>query len=188
MDLGDRQTYLDPPIVIDGKDDILWKYVEGFEGRYAVSNYGHVYSYAKRQRNLIVTPLDRYGYKKVTLLKQSKFHYFTVHRLVAKSFVDNPDNKPQTNHIDNDRANNYYKNLEWVTNKENLYYSHEQGRQIWPKTPIVAIHTITGEERYFPSQHQAARELGLNQGNINNVLRETRKEKTYKNWRFEYAG
>ena len=45
-----------------------------------------------------------------------------------------------------------------------------------------------GEERYFPSQHQAARELGLNQGNINNVLRETRKQKFYKNWRFEYAG
>lgn len=70
--------------------------------------------------------LDRYGYLKLTLYPSGKT--YTVHRLVALTFIPNPYDKPQVNHIDNNKINNHIPNLEWCTAKENIHHVHKSGR------------------------------------------------------------
>lgn len=73
---------------------------------------------------------DRDGYCRCTVQKvNGKYSSQPVHRLVAKAFIDNPENKPCVNHKDNDRTNNRVDNLEWVTPKENVHHSFVQGKR-----------------------------------------------------------
>ena len=103
----------------------MWCNIKGHNG-YMVSNYGEVISYKKRNSKEL--------YEKPIYLKQStitthcgkkynrvsiKGKQYYIHRLVGIHFIDNPNNKPQINHIDNNSQNNIVSNLEWATNSEN---------------------------------------------------------------------
>jgi hypothetical protein len=100
-----------------------WKPIENYEDLYWVSNFGNVKS--KRKDKKLSINLD--GYYVVNLCKNGKIKTFTVHRLVAQAFVPNPKNKPFVNHIDGDKLNNYYKNLEWCTQSENMKHASMLG-------------------------------------------------------------
>ena len=93
----------------------MWRDIPGYEGLYQVSNYGNVRSmnYNKKLGNIreLKQKLRDNGYLEVHLSKDSKRKYFLVHRLVAEAFLENPDNKPQVNHIDGDKSNNHVSNL-----------------------------------------------------------------------------
>lgn len=104
---------------------IVWKDVKDYEVEYQVSNFGHVYS-IKREK-YIKAYMDKDGYLIVGLCKDSKQKIYKVHRLVAKAFIPNPENKQQVNHIDGDKTNNRVENLEWVTCQENIIHCHEAG-------------------------------------------------------------
>lgn len=94
----------------------VWKDIEGYEGLYQVSNMGRVKSLIK---GIILKQwTDKDGYRQVGLLKKT----FKVHRLVAKAFIENPDDLPLVNHKDENKANNNITNLEWCTNEYNLSY------------------------------------------------------------------
>lgn len=108
----------------------IWKDVEGFEGRYQVSNAGRVRSFARKsykEPKILTCIHDKYGYLLVNLYysergikgKQAK-----VHRLVAKAFIDNPLNLPEINHKDENKQNNVVDNLEWCTTRYNLTYGN----------------------------------------------------------------
>ena len=66
---------------------------------------------------------SHFGYHSVNLQKNGKGKFLLVHRIVALHFIKNPENKPQVNHKNFDRADNNYKNLEFVTNKENWHHA-----------------------------------------------------------------
>lgn len=116
----------------------IWKDIKGLEGSYQVSNLGRVKSLARvikrsdnkiqtfKERILKVLP-DNNGYSRVSLPINGKQTKVRIHRLVAKAFIDNPDNRLQVNHIDGNKSNNHITNLEWCTTKENVIHAYKIG-------------------------------------------------------------
>ena len=108
----------------------LWKPVVGYEGLYEVSNYGNIRSLDRivvysdgrthKYNSCIIKQTENKGYLYVGLNKNNKKSSEKVHRLVAKSFIDNPGNKPCIDHINGNKADNKVTNLRWVTYKENM--------------------------------------------------------------------
>ena len=103
----------------------VWKDVVGYEGLYEVSNLGRVKSL---RRNIIMKQKIVKGYNMLTLTKAGKQKGETVSRLVGRAFIPNPENKPQINHIDENKQNNHVDNLEWVTAKENANHGTRPDR------------------------------------------------------------
>lgn len=102
-----------------------WVILEGYEGRYEISNKSRIRSVHFNAWKLRSTPVNSIsGYKYITLEdsnKKSKTHY--LHRLVAKTFILNPNNYSIVNHIDGDKANASIDNLEWCSQLSNTRHS-----------------------------------------------------------------
>ena len=90
--------------------------IPGFEEEYGISEDGEVYSY--RLKRFLKTTLDK-GYYRVSLTKDEKSCLKFIHRLIAETFIPNPDNHPFVDHIDRDPKNNSLSNLRWATNQQN---------------------------------------------------------------------
>jgi|SRR5208337_2841915 len=112
-----------------------WAAIRGFEGLYEISTLGQVRTVEKLQRyllrnklpaqrriqaHLLSSQLNNRGYRIVHLYKNNRRYMKTVHRLVALTFLPNPQRKPEVHHMDRDRANPALSNLEWLTRSENL--------------------------------------------------------------------
>lgn len=97
----------------------IWKDVEGYEGRYQVSSFGRV----RREGHIVKGCLAANGYLVLNLSMHGKGKTSTIHRIVAKAFIPNPENKAQVNHINGDKTDNRVENLEWVTKSENALHS-----------------------------------------------------------------
>lgn len=166
----------------------IWKEIPGTEGQYQISNYGKVRT-VKTGR--VLTPaIDERGYERVCLFKYDRERRYKVHRLVAITFIPNPDNKPQVNHKDGNKRNNSVDNLEWVTNEENMRHANaaglREGHQRFcdsRKKRIIATHIESGEEVVFDSILAAKKAIGTN--HIQEVLRGLRYEA--KGYTFRYA-
>lgn len=104
----------------------VWKDVVGYEGLYQVSNLGRVKSLKSNQ--LLKPKIAKDGYVQIVLYNNNRKTLY-IHRLVASAFLDNPKDKAEVNHIDNNPSNNRLDNLEWVTHKENMEWSVKQGRK-----------------------------------------------------------
>lgn len=110
----------------------LWKPLLEYKG-IEVSSVGRIRKAAnKRRKERILTefPKDKDGYCRCSVQRlDGTWTSQPVHRLVAKAFIDNPDNKESVNHIDGNRTNNRVENLEWVTAKENVIHSFKFGNR-----------------------------------------------------------
>lgn len=97
------------------------KDIPGFEGNYAIDRNGNVFSY---KTNKYLNPSKtKDGYLKVSLRANNKAYYYRVHKLVAMTYLDNPNNYNEINHKDFNRQNNSLDNLEWVSHNDNILYS-----------------------------------------------------------------
>lgn len=93
---------------------------------YLVDSEGNIYS--KYYKNKKLTPKVNWdGYHRIQIWKNNKCKMIGWHRVVAETWVDNPNNKPFVNHIDGDKTNNNPNNLEWVTQKENIAHAVKTG-------------------------------------------------------------
>ena len=112
------------------KEKEIWKDISGYEGYYQVSNLGRVKSLNRltshghnRKGKLLSKIRHNDGYLHVDLCKNGSVNRISIHRLVAKAFIPNPDNLPEVNHIDEIKHHNMYLNLEWMTSRQNTNYS-----------------------------------------------------------------
>lgn len=100
-----------------------WKSITGFN--YTISSLGTI----KNSKGEIIKPSHWNAYPRIKLYKDSKRHFFQVHRLVALEFIPNPENKPCACHKDNDPSNPAADNLYWGTHSENNIQAIKEGRR-----------------------------------------------------------
>ena len=144
----------------------IWKDVAGYEGLYQVSNKGHVYSVGRidtlgrKQGGLMLTiRFNTHGYPIADLYKNGKLKTKSVHRLVAETFLPNPNGLPQVNHRDEDKDNNNVENLEWCDSKYNINYGTRSERSAQARSKKVrAVNIETGEVLTFNSAKEAKKE------------------------------
>ena len=106
--------------------------IEGFPN-YLVTSHGRIISLKdnkgkRRIKELKQAKNKRNDYMQLTLHKNGKCYTKRVHRLVAQAFIPNPENKPQVNHIDENKTNNHMSNLEWMTSIENVNHGTRNER------------------------------------------------------------
>jgi len=105
------------------------KEIPWYEWLYQISNLWRTKSSVIKKIRMLPN-----WYEQTMLCKKSKKKYFYTHRLVAQAFISNPENKPQVNHKDWNRANNNVENLEWVTCWENHKHSY---KYLWRKSAPI---------------------------------------------------
>lgn len=155
-----------------------WRIIEEFPN-YQINENGDIKSF--RNNKVITNKLNHGGYHYVGLWYEGKLHSRLVHRLVAQTFIPNPDNKPQVNHVDSNKINNHVSNLEWCTQKENM--KHRTEHEV--NTKRVRQYDLEGnfiEE--FKSLTIAASFIGSSKGTLSNAC--LGRKKTCKGyiWRF----
>ena len=139
----------------------IWKDIDGFVGKYQVSNYGNVRRVGKR----ILKPQKRnHGYISVWLYDgHNNPIQASVHRLVAIAFLDNPNGLSEVNHLDENKQNNRVDNLAWCSHKSNSSYG-TRGERIGnantngKRSKPIAQYSLSGELIcVYPSLQEANR-------------------------------
>lgn len=157
-----------------------WKPVEHFEGLYEVSNLGNVRSLRSGALRKPVVNKST-GYAAVVLCGSTYKQTLTVHRLVAKAFVENPNSYDFVNHIDENKLNNNAWNLEWCTKAYNNTYNGKTQRCC---KKVAQINPETGEQVIWPSAKAASRMNIANYKNISACCRGKRNKAGGYKWRF----
>lgn len=121
---------------------------------------------------------DGNGYLKVGIQIDGKWTKKAVHRLIAQTFIPNPDSLPQINHKDCNPQNNNVENLEWCDNSYNQKYKNKFGISNTETEghPLFAINLKTLETLHFRSQGEAGRAIGIDQQSINKVIKGSRNQ------------
>ena len=182
----------------------IWRDIKNYEGLYQVSNLGRVKSLSRYIRHWrggllfregrIMTPrVNKYGYLQLSLNKNGKYKTFTVHQLVAKAFVPNPNKFPAVNHIDENKTNNIVDNLEWCENKYNCNYGTRNKRIKYyqkndtKKSKPILQYSLTGEFiKEYPSIHEANRQTGIDRKSIMSVCKQIKNHKTAGGYVWKY--
>ena len=146
-----------------------WKDISGYEGYYQVSNFGEVrtvgHKYQRKGFHKIKLHNNRNGYWLADLHKNNLYKSKAIHRLVAKAFIPNPNNFPEVNHIDGNKANNCVDNLEWVSKSQNKWHACNVLGQRTNRIKDFSTGNV------FPSQKSAALYYGVSESLIRSIVK-----------------
>lgn len=158
----------------------LWKPIE-FNPHMMISSKGRVK--IKRQDNVEMEIKetffkDKDGYSRINIRKENgSYGQDSIHRLVAKAFLANPENKPCVNHKDSNRSNNCVENLEWVTHKENVNHSYIYGKRVKyknvPRNTILTDFQVSQIDylRQYYTVNQIAKLFNIEYQSLKNIIR-----------------
>ena len=139
-----------------------WKWVDGYENMYKISNLGNLRSFRKVEKGKALIPqVSNSGYLQIILKTPCyKPRSLLVHRLVAEAFISNENGLSEVNHIDEVKSNNSVENLEWCTKQYNMEFSLSKAYTfLSPDNEIVKLFNLS----------KFCREKGLNKGHMWNV-------------------
>lgn len=166
----------------------IWKDIKGYEGSYQVSNTGKIKSLRRAveiidkngksrisiyQEKVLKQGKDPNGYKRVGLALNGKDKTVKVHRIVAQTFIPNPENKPQVNHINGDKTDNNVNNLEWCTAKENIEKAFEtglkkKGKEVYNSKPVYQFDLNMNFLKRYETITEASKETKILHSGISN--------------------
>lgn len=162
----------------------MWKkfIYEEKETGYSVSTEGEV---RKDSTGYILSQSSQQDYKFASLLIDGQQKRMRVHRMVAMTFIDNPENKPYVNHINGNRSDNNVENLEWVTPSENTQHAVKTGLMNNGRKKAVIQYSLNGERMAtFESASEAARQTGGSQSKITMCCKRQRQTANDYQWRY----
>ena len=175
----------------------IWKDIPNYEGLYQASNLGRIKSFPRRySRNkteiIMKQRFNHKGYLQLSLCKNGKLSNKMVHRLVAETFIPNPNSLPQVNHIDGVKKNNNVDNLEWCDNSYNQIHANKMGlnkhrlervKEVCQKP--IAQYDMSGRFiTAYPSLIEAAESTGISNKSISLcALNKTKQSGGYK-WQY----
>ena len=132
------------------------KDIKGYEGLYAITPEGEVWSYKKK---MFLVPRNSKGYLRVKLCRDGQKKWYRVHRLVAEAYIPNPENLPQINHKDENKTNNCLQNLEWCDAKYNSNYGTRNEKF---KKPVLQYDLNGNFIKEWPSATDVGKEANDN--------------------------
>ena len=158
---------------------------EPFSKYYRINESGQVWSI--RRNKLLKPSIDRYGYQKIVLTVNGESFYTTVHRLVASTFIPNPNNLPCVNHINENKQDNRVENLEWISVIDNDNYGTRNQRMAKSKCKRPVVQTLpSGIEIHYDGVKDASRKTGIAHSLITKYCKNIGNSKHNSEWRFEY--
>ena len=131
--------------------------IKGFENKYAITSCGKVWSYEYKK---FLKPISKRGYLSVNLYKNGEMKQLYIHKLVAETYIPNPNNYETVDHIDNCRTHNYIGNLQWMTLTENVQKA--TGKKI----------ICTETQKVYNSAAEVAREFNVHRTAISKAARQ----------------
>ena len=172
----------------------IWKDVVGFEGLYKVSNLGSVKGMSKswvcgmysgirtKPESILKLSIESNGYYQVWMAKSGDGKHYLVHRLVAKAFLENLENKKDVNHKNGNKLDNALDNLEWCTRSENIIHAFrnnfkkpssgsKHGMSKLKEDDVLKIRELAGKY----TKLELAEMFGVGRRSINNIV-------NYKSW------
>lgn len=174
----------------------IWKSIKGFE-KYEVSNMGNVRFYRKNEYHIMKPAKDKMkcynggsSYMAVCLHNTHGRKKVYVHRIVAESFLPNPNKLPEVNHINGIKSDNRVENLEWVSKSENIIHSiRVLGRlSTNQKKPVMKFDKLGNFIQKYDSISDASKDVGISFGLISEVCKKKRKSAGGYIWRYECEG
>ena len=157
------------------------KDIKNYEGLYAITSCGKVWSYKSKR---FLRPFSNTkGYLQVELHKDCKKKKYLIHRLVTEAYLPNPENLPQVNHKDENKANNCLQNLEWCDPKYNANYGTRNKKVSNKLKKPILQYTLDGE---FVREWPCAADVGKKASrNISNCLKGRQKTACGYIWKYK---
>lgn len=166
----------------------IWKSIKNYENDYQISNYGRVKSLKNKSKHKILKEgYTTKGYPQIVLCKNGNIKTYLIHRLVAETFIPNPNKLKEINHKDENKNNNHVNNLEWCTRIYNMKYG--KVKEKISKSNSIKVAKINKENKIveiYNSIKEAAQKNGAKECNIVGCCKHRKHYNTCKGYKWEY--